>query len=173
MFADGPAPPYTLRFDPIGANRTTKMIRLIQSALFFVVLLPALGCGYVKTPAIAFSDDGEYLPQDVGRGLVSSPDSKIADVPMPIGFKPVGSKCSWGWDGRARVVHHVYQGHSKQGDVVEFYQRTLSDHGWSMVDMQSISDSTVIRYSKGVEQMAITSERSWGVSTITIDIKAR
>lgn len=149
------------------------MTRLIQSILALVVLLPALGCSYVKTPAIAFSDDGDYLPQDVGRGLVASPESKIADVPMPIGFKPVGSKCSWAWDGRARVVRHVYQGHSKQGDVVEFYRRTLPGQGWALVDMQSISDSTVIRYTKGVEQMAITSERSWGVSTITIDIKAR
>lgn len=172
MFADGTAPPYTLWLDPTGADRMTKMIRLTQIALALVVLLPALGCSYVKTPVVAFSDDGDYLPKDVGRGLVASPDSKIADVPMPIGFKPVGSKCSWGWDGRARKVHHVYQGHSKQGDVVEFYQRTLPGHGWTMVDMQSISDSTVMRYTKGVEQMAITSERGWGVATITIDIKA-
>lgn len=150
------------------------MTRLtLHTLVLAALLLPVLGCGYVKTPVVAFSDDGQYLPRDVGDGLVAAPDSKIPDVPMPIGFKADRNKSHWTWNGRARTVYHVYQGHAKQGDAVEFYQRTLPDYGWSLVDIQSVADSAVVRYTKGPEQLAITTSQGWGVSTITIEIKAR
>jgi hypothetical protein len=145
--------------------------RLPVFALALVALLPAVGCN-MKTPVVAFSD-GELLQKDVGDGLVASPNPLIPDVPMPVGFKAVPSKSNWRYDGRVRVVHHVYEGYAKQGDAVEFYQRTLPDHNWTLVDMQSIGGATVLRYVKGPEQLAITTDKSWGVTSITIDIEAK
>ena len=126
-----------------------------------------------QDPAVAFNDDGQYLPKDVGEGLVASPNPLIPDVPMPVGFKAVASQCHWQYDGNVRVVHHVYQGHADPGDAVEFYQRTLPSNKWSLVDMQSIGDSTVIRYNKGPESLKITTKDGWAVSTVTINIDTK
>ncbi|MFN3168679.1 MAG: hypothetical protein ACE37H_16590 [Phycisphaeraceae bacterium] len=147
--------------------------RLPVFASAAAALLSAAGCSYVKTPVVAFSDDGEFLQQDVGDGLVASPNPLIPDVPMPVGFKAVASKSNWRYDGRVRVVNHVYQGHAKSGDAVEFYQRTLPDHNWTLVDMQSVGGATVLRYVKGPEQLAITTDQTWAVTTITIGIEAK
>lgn len=149
------------------------MTRLCLSTLALVTLICSAGCSYVKTPAVAFSDDGDYLPPDVGKGLVVAPNPLIPDVPMPVGFKAVPSQSFWRYDGQVRVVRHVYQGHCKQGEVVEFYQRVLPEHNWTLVDMQGVGESTVVRYAKGPENLAITAKHTWGVSTITIDIDAR
>lgn len=146
------------------------MTRLFTCVLTFVVLLAAAGCGHIKTPAVAFTDDGDYLPPDVGNGLVASPTPLIPDVPMPIGFKAVPSKCSSGFDGRVRTVRHVYQGHAKQGDAVDFYRLALVENKWDMVDMQSVSTATVLRYTKGPERLNITADHRWGVTTLTIVI---
>jgi len=149
------------------------MTRLSFTALTFAVLLPAAGCAHIKTPVVAFSDDGEYLPGEVGDGLVAAPNPLIPDVPMPVGFRAVATQSSWHFDGRVRVVHHVYQGQANQGDGIEFYQRVLPAHNWNLVDMQAVGKSTVMRYAKGPERLTVTTEYTWGVATITIDIEAR
>lgn len=137
------------------------------------VLLPAVGCGHIKTPAVAFIDDGELLPKDVGNGLVASPNPLIPDVPMPVGFKAVASQSFWNYDGRVRVVHHVYQGHANSGEAVNFYQLTLPANNWTLIDMRAIGDATVMRYAKGPEKLSVSARDGWAVSTITIDIEAR
>lgn len=138
-----------------------------------MVLLGAVGCNYVKTPAVAFSDDGDYLPQDVGEGLVKSPNSLIPDVPMPVGFKAVSSQCFWRFNGNVREVQHVYQGHAEAGDAAEFYQRVLPSNNWALLDIQGVGDATVMRYTKGPERLKITTKDGWAVSTITINIDAK
>ena len=151
---------------------TRSVTRFVCYAIGSAALLCAVGCG-VQTPVVAFTDDGDFLPQDVGDGLVASPNPLIPDVPMPVGFKAVPSQSNWRYDGQVRVVNHVYQGHAKQGDAVEFYQRTLPDYNWTMTDMQSVGEATVMRYVKGPEQLAISTRQGWGVSTITINIEGR
>ncbi len=149
------------------------MTRITTICLTMLTLLAATGCGSIKTPAVAFNDDGEYLPQDVGEGLVVSPNPLIPDVPMPVGFKAVASQCFWQYDGNVRVVQHVYQGHAEPGDAAEFYQRTLASYNWDMVDIQAVGSATVLRYTKGLEQLTITTKDGWAVSTITINIDAK
>lgn len=149
------------------------MTRFATTCLSLFVLLAAAGCSSIKTPAVAFNDDGQYLPQDVGDGLVVSPDPLIPDVPMPVGFKAVASQCHWQYDGNVRLVQHVYQGHAEPGDAAEFYQRTLPSNKWVMMDIQAIGGNTVLRYTKGAEKLAITTKDGWAVSTITIVIEGR
>jgi hypothetical protein len=138
-----------------------------------MAMLVAVGCSSIKTPAVAFTDDGEFLPQDVGKGLVRSPNPLIPDVPMPVGFKAVASQCFFQYDGSVRVVQHVYQGHAEPGDAAEFYQRTLPSNNWSMIDIQAVGEATVLRYTKGPEQLKITTRDGWAVSTITINIDSK
>ncbi len=141
-------------------------------ALAAGMLLVSAGCRFVKTPVVAFSDDGDYLQREVGRGLVADPNPLIPDVPMPVGFKAL-NESNWRYDGRVRVVNHIYQGHAKPGDAVAFYQRTLPGHDWLMVDMQGVGESTILRYTKGPEQLSVSAEDSWGVATITIEMQGR
>lgn len=149
------------------------MTRFATICLTFAVLLAAVGCRHIKTPAVAFTDDGAFLPQDVGEGLVRSPNPLIPDVPMPVGFKAVGSQCFWQFDGNARVVQHVYQGHAEPGDAAEFYQRTLPSNNWALSDIEAVGEATVLRYTKGPELLKITAEDGWAVSTITINIDTK
>ncbi len=149
------------------------MTRFATTCLALAMLLAASGCSYVKTPAVAFNDDGQYLPQDVGEGLVKSPNPLIPDVPMPVGFKAVASQCYWQYNGNVREVNHVYQGHAEPGDAAEFYQRTLQAYYWALVDIQGIGEETVMRYAKGPEVLKITTKDGWAVSTIRINIEAK
>jgi len=142
-------------------------------AFAFAMLLASTGCSYVKTPVLAFSDDGDYLQRDVGPGLVASPNPLIPDVPMPIGFKAVTSQSTWHYDGRVRVVNHVYQGHAKQGDTVAFYQQALPDNHWTLTDIQSVGDATVMNYTKGPERLELNASQGWGITTIKIQIAGR
>ncbi|MFK7790862.1 MAG: hypothetical protein AB8C95_15390 [Phycisphaeraceae bacterium] len=149
------------------------MTRLATICLTFAVLFITAGCSHIKTPAVAFTDDGEFLPQDVGEGLVRSPNPLIPDVPMPVGFKAVASQCSFQYDGNIRIVQHVYQGHAEPGDATEFYQRTLASNNWSLIDIQAVGNATVLRYTKGPEVLRITAKDGWAVSTITINIDSK
>jgi hypothetical protein len=149
------------------------MTRFATTCFALAMLLTAAGCSYIKTPAVAFNDDGDYLPQDVGEGLVKSPNPLIPDVPMPVGFKAVASQCYWQFNGSVREVNHVYQGHAESGDAAEFYQRTLQTYNWALIDIQGVGDATVMRYAKGPEVLKITTKDGWAVSTITINIEAK
>ena len=149
------------------------MTGLRQAALAIALILPLSACSHIKTPVIAFDDDGNYLPRDVGDGLVVSPKSYIPDVPMPVGFKAVSSLSGWEYDGQVRKVQHVYQGHARPGDAVAFYQRVLPLDKWNLVDIQAVGNTTVLRYTKGYESLTITVVQGWGIATITINIAPR
>lgn len=149
------------------------MNRLCRSAAAVVLLFTLSACSYVKTPVVAFSDDGQYLPRDVGDGLVQSRTPLIPDVPIPVGFKADRELSHWHYDGQVRVVNHVYQGHANPGEASAFYQRVLPSKGWTMLETQGVGDTTVLRYSKGPERLTITTDQGWGIATITINIDAR
>ncbi|XAM00250.1 hypothetical protein OT109_02450 [Phycisphaeraceae bacterium D3-23] len=147
-------------------------------ARLMLFLLPALltlvgGCQHIKTPVLAFTDDGDYLQPAVGEGLVASRESYIPDVPMPIGFRAVASQCTSGSDGRSRTVHHVYQGHAKSSAAAAFYQDVLPEHGWDFVSAQNVSDTATLTYTKGSESLTVETRHGYGVTTVTIDINAR
>lgn len=149
------------------------MKRLSRSAFATAVLLSLSGCGYVKTPIVAFNDDGQYLPRDVGDGLVQARASLIPDVPMPVGFKAVASQSNWQYDGQVRVVNHVYQGHAQQGEAAAFYRRLLPANNWTPGEIESVGEVTVMRFTKGPERLVVTTEQGWGIATIRIKIDAR
>lgn len=149
------------------------MKRLSRSAVAIALLLTLSACGHVKTPIVAFNDDGQYLPRDVGDGLVQSRTSLIPDVPMPVGFKAVASLSNWQYDGQVRVVNHVYQGHAKQGEAAAFYQRVLPANNWTPGDIEAVGETTMMRFTKGPERLVVTTEQSWSITTITIKISAR
>lgn len=150
--------------------------------LAMVAALP--GCNDQKTVqappvriphVIALSDEGAYLPPPAGPGVVASLDSLIPDVPMPVGFKPVASKCQSSFDGTARQVRHVYQGRSRGAEVVRFYQQQLTRNDWRPVGrQQEDGGAVVLSYAKGPEALRVRVHEGWaGVVTIGISIFAQ
>lgn len=148
---------------------TSPLTLLLTAAL----LLTGAGCQHIKTPVLAFTDDGEYLQPTVGEGLVASPESFIPDVPMPVGFRAVASQCTSSFDGRARSVHHVYQGHAKTAAAAAFYQDQLPEHGWAFTGAHNVSDTATLTYTKGGESLTVETRQGYGVTTVTIDIAPR
>lgn len=152
---------------------------MMRKMLSLVTLLavPALwGCqtAPVSVPPFGMSTDYQVLPGQPGRGLVADPNSPIPDVPKPIGFKPVVSQCSASSDGRARTVHHVYEGMGRSSEVVALYQRALPLEGWRFVGQRSGPEAgTVVSYTKGPEDLQIAASQSYRATTIVVDITPR
>ena len=151
-----------------------RMIVMSKASLLFVVCATGFvgGCSYIKTPVLAFSDNGDYLEPTVGDGLVASPESYIPDVPFPIGFKAVPSQCTSSFDGRVRTITHLYQGHAKLGETEQFYMTQLPRNDWRFTDSTSVGETTSTTYTKGAERLTVQTDHSYGVMTITIHIGA-
>ena len=149
--------------------------------LLIVLAGLCVGCQNVKTPVIAFTDDGDYLGYKGGKGLVAADESPIPDVPMPIGFKPVISKSSSSFDGVVRTVNHVYQGRARHADAVAFYRGILPIHGWQFISRSDQTDGSTIQYfSKGRESLEVFTQQGTlvknldsSVTTIVITIGPR
>ena len=135
------------------------------------MLLP--GCGSVKTPFVAYSDDGQYLRPPTGSGLVMDPNSPIPDVPKPVGFVGVPSLSSHSFDGRVRQVQHVYQGRGEVSDVLLLYKRWLPRYDWQSLAIQGTTPNTVLRYIKGREQLSVVVSKSSGVISIVVNIESQ
>jgi len=144
--------------------------RLLTLMVMLSILGIATGCGAFKNPAVSFSDDGELLPNPGGKGLVLSPAPYIPDVPMPVGFKIVASQSSSSFDGRARTVHHYYQGRANPGETVDFYQGHLPRNDWDFVTNTVGGQTTTLRYTKGPESLTVAVRHVQGVSSVTVDI---
>jgi len=127
-----------------------------------------------EVPVVAWNDDGEYLAKRVGPGLVAKTDSPIPDVPMPIGFKPVVSKCSSGFDGQSQTVTHIYQGRARSVETVLFYRQQLPLNGWLPTDKLVHDDhSTSLHYVKGAESLGLRLSERFNVATIEVYMTAR
>ncbi len=151
------------------------------SALTLIAVTTLAGCNQNPTrrvpfevPVVAWNDDGQYLPKQVGPGLVAIQNAPIPDVPMPIGFKPVISQCSSSFDGVARTVTHVYQGRARSPETVRFYRQQLPLQGWLQVDKQIHEDgSTSLHYTKGAEALGIRLSNRFKTATIEVFLSPR
>ena len=123
-------------------------------------------------PVVAFSDDGAFLTRQFGDGLVVDERSPIPDVPKPMRFEPVPSRCSSSFDGYARTVTHVYQGRADFEDILAFYQVQIPAHGWRPAGNPA-ADGPIQSYAKGPESLQVSVSSAGGVATITVVIRPR
>jgi hypothetical protein len=127
-----------------------------------------------QVPVVAWNDDGDYLHHRAGEGLVADEQSPIPDVPKPIGFKPVKSRCGSSFDGIARTVTHVYQGRADTPETALFYRQQLPFYDWQRVEVQIHEDeATTMHYAKGAEALAVRLSDRHGTATIEVYITPR
>lgn len=149
-------------------DMTTKALGCMGLLLALIVT----GCN--SYPVVAWTDDGDYLPQRAGPGLVAAEQSPIPDVPMPIVFMAVPSRCSSSFDGVARTVIHVYQGRAKTSETALFYRQQLPLFNWQFEDRQVNENGSVIMYyNKGAESLALQLSDKHTIATIEIYITPR
>jgi hypothetical protein len=124
--------------------------------LLWTVFFAALLAGCETWPLRPQTDDGQALSDPPGPGLVASQSSKIADVPMPVGFLAVATRSnSYVPPSGPRAVTHTYQGIATVTDATRFYRQQLPSHGWQFVRERSDGSITTMVYVKGVEELSI------------------
>lgn len=141
---------------------------LLRLMLPLAMLTLATGCGArPEAPRVPFSAEGGYLEGPAGAGVVADPDSPIADVPRPIGFRLLRSRSSTDVSGETRRVRHVYQGRAAVLDVVTMYRRHLPRADWNYLGREQQGSTTVLRYTKGPEQLTLRIGEEGVLSTLT------
>jgi hypothetical protein len=119
-------------------------------------LLAAAGCETTDWPLGPRTDDGQRLTHPPGPGLVAATDSRIADVPMPVGFVPVASRSnSYVPPSGPRAVNHVYQGIATVAEASQFYRQQLPAHGWQSVRERADGSISTMVYVKGQEELTV------------------
>ncbi len=132
-------------------NLNRKTNRSLWAVMFLALL-----AGCETWPLPTKTDDGQALTEPPGPGLVASQTSKIADVPMPVGFLAVATRSSsYVPPSGPRAVTHTYQGIATVTDATRFYREQLPSHGWQFVRERSDGSITTTVYVKGQEELSI------------------
>ncbi len=152
--------------------RLLPAVCVTATAALAVAALPGCTADTGPLPALAYSDDGAYLPHQLARGLVVDDAAPIPDVPKPLRFVAVPSRSSASTDGRARTVTHVYQGRAGLDDLRVYYLAQLRNHGWRPLPGFS-NDGDILTFAKNTETVQVSLSRAGGVSTVTVLIRPR
>ena len=141
------------------------------------ILIAAALAGCQRLPevqGVGVTNDWQRLEGQPGPGLVASQSPPIADVAMPIGFKPLPDRCTSSTDGQVRSIHHVYQGISSVGDTVGFYRQQLAHHGWEQLRLNTSEAPDVTLHAvKGAEAVAVAIRKKNNVTTLTVTVGPR
>lgn len=134
----------------------------------YLLLTAIAGCSEVRL--MHQSEDGHWLPPRAASGLVADPRSPIPDVPMPVGFVPVPSKCRAGATSVSRNVVHVYEGRATMRDAVAFYRAQPPQHDWQFLGEQAVGSEVMMWYERGPERLTVQLSRSGGTVRAIVGI---
>lgn len=154
-------------------QRSFRFPALLCAAAVAVPLATG-GCTADQGPflALAYSDDGAYLPHQLATGLVADEaGSPLPDVPKPHRFVVVPSRSSASTDGLARTANYVFQGRAIVADLETFYRDQLRSHGWTFGPAGDIGP--IFNATKNTESVQVALSRAGGVSTVTVLIRPR
>jgi len=145
--------------------------RVLSMALMVGVMgVGALATGCNQLPAR--SHDGDWVWPGNDNRLVGSQLSPIPDVPMPVGFEPVVSRCRSSVIGESRRIDHTYQGRSSLQAVANLYRRDLRLEDWELVEDSVTGDDLLLRYVKDHEQLNLTITRTGRLTSIQVRIRS-
>jgi hypothetical protein len=140
---------------------------LSKLILPFVYLMLVFACAcqpkYSAGPTEAV-DQGRIPPAEK---LVSAPDSRLADVPVPLGaYFKAGSSSSY-QTGDQRTVNYLYGLWAKPILVRTFYQDNMPIHAWQFMHSVSNPNAQALSFRKAGESCVITvGPRNWLFQTL-------
>ena len=145
-------------------NYTRFLSKLV---LPFVSILIVFACGCQPKSAAGPTEDlqGERIPP--AEKLVSAPDSRLADVPVPLAaYFKAGSSSSY-QTGDQRTINYLYGVWAKPVLVRTFYQDNMSIHAWQLMHTVSNPSAEALSYRKAGESCVITvGPRNWLFQTL-------
>jgi hypothetical protein len=117
----------------------------IASCIVCVALAGLSGCNSLTT-------------RDRNRDLDPSPNSPIADVPIPIGYTMSSDSTSKVVPGnQIRFVDHHYKGDADLLPLVKFYRDHMPEFKWNLVDQNQTAGSEVtMHYTKNSEDCYVS-----------------
>ena len=130
---------------------------LLRKSLYMVLVVAALsclwGCGGRTSTTASVSKEEEIKPSEK---LVSDPDRRLADVPVPLSahFK-AGSSRSYQTGSRRRVDHN-YGIWAKKSLVRRFYRDNMPVHGWKLTNSITGRGAHYMSYKKGRESCRVS-----------------
>ena len=111
------------------------------------LLVLVLGCGPQKEPAAASAP---------------SLNPRLADVPVPAGFKFKANQSSDRTTGEIRIVRHQYEGDATLRQVAEFYKREMPGLGWTLKEENLTGGRQRLLFEKSNETCHISVWDDWG-----------
>lgn len=133
---------------------------------FILILALPLVCGC--QPKSAGPDQALESEQiSPAEKLIASPDSRLPDVPVPLGsyFKS-GSSSSY-QTGDQRTVNYVYGIWAKPVLVRTFYRDNMPIHAWEHLRTVANPNAQAISYRKAGESCVVTvGPKNWLLQTI-------
>ena len=130
-----------------------------------LMLVLACGCQPKSSAGPADAVDPERIPP--AEKLVSAPDSRLADVPVPLSARFKSGSSSSYQTADQRTVNYVYGIWSKPVLVRTFYQDNMSIHAWQFIHSVSNPNAQALSFRKAGESCVITvGPRNWLFQTL-------
>ena len=139
-------------------QRISRLIRPsiglpVLAALAVVgMLVLALGCG-----------------PDRGEGAATTAPAvspRLADIPVPAGFKFNANESSDRVASGFRFVRHLYEGGANVRQVSEFYRRGMPQLGWIKVEESLVGGRQRLMFEKNTETCHISIWDDWGTKVL-------
>ncbi len=124
-------------------------------------------------PVLAFPACSQSNGSDKNAPLIASPNSPIADVPIPVGFHMTeDSTSNISPAAGVRVVDHRYKGSDDLLPIVKFYRDQMPEKGWTWIEQnQARGGEVTLHFTKNNEDCVITvTPGSWGKNFVQVKI---
>lgn len=145
-------------------------LRFPTKLIMLLVLILTCGC-QPKSVGPDQTLESERIPPD--EKLIASPDSRLPDVPVPLGaYFKAGSSSSY-QTGDQRTVNYVYGIWAKPVLARTFYRDNMPLHAWEYLHGVSNPNAEAFSYRKAGESCVITvGPKNWLLqTTIRIEIQ--
>ena len=135
--------------------------------LLFVLLAVLASFGCQNKSSVGPSEPIEDEQITPAEKLISSPDSRLADVPVPLGADFKADSSSSYETGGYRTVNYCYAIWAKPVLVRTFYQDNMPIHAWQLLHSVSSQSAEALSFRKAGESCNITiGPRNWLFQTL-------
>ncbi len=141
--------------------------KLLHKSLCMTLVLAVLsclwGCQGKTSRATRLREDKEITP---GERLIADPDTRLADVPIPLGAKFKANSSRSYQTGSRRRVDHKYTIWAKESQLRAFFLDNMPGHGWKLTNSIAGPGTYDISYKKGRESCRVSiGPKNWYFKT--------
>lgn len=155
-------------------SQKTSAGRWTTCGLIALAVTSMLAIGCRNNSVVPVSDNNRLLQSSSGDILVANRKSPLPDVPAPLGFDLIPARSTGRVNpGGTREVRHVYQGIADFSAAVEYYRRTLADHGWETIAQIADGSDTLLTYRSPRETLDVRLSKPGHIMNVTVIIHSR